>query len=234
MQSILKVLYPHICLLCDCPTDNPGLCPKCWADAPFIDGAACTQCGAPLLGEAAEAARCDTCITVARPWDQGRAVFTYDGSARKMVLRLKHGDRTDYAPQAAAWMVRSAQQMPMINPVLIPIPLHWTRRVHRRYNQAGLLAQAMAKQAGWEVLPRGLTRPRRTKVHENLSREERFTNMSNALTICPSAQIRRRDVLLIDDVMTSGATLAAGTEACRAAGAARVFVQVLARVTLPP
>lgn len=234
LQAALQLIYPPQCLTCDAlVTSDFGLCGTCWRDTPFITGLVCDRCGVPLPGEdPGTAVLCDDCLTIARPWDRGRAALLYRDNGRQIVLSLKHGDRLDLARPAAAWMLRVAQ--PILHPgmVVAPVPLHWMRLLRRRYNQAALLSAALARSAGLAHAPDLLLRRRNTRSQEGRDREGRFANMAQALRVNPrqAARIAGNPVLLIDDVMTSGATLAAATEACKAGGATAVSVLVLARV----
>ena len=157
---------------------------------------------------------------------------SYHDNARKLVLALKHGDRIDLARPASAWMARAAA--PILEPGMLvaPVPLHWLRLLKRRYNQAALLSAAIARLAGLDHCPDLLQRRRNTGSQDGLNRDGRFSNMADALTAHPrrADRIRGRHVLLVDDVMTSGATLAAAAEACIATGASNVSVLVMARV----
>jgi len=235
MQALLHMVYPPQCLSCDARvTTDFGLCGDCWRDTPFIIGLTCSKCGTPLPGDDADTGvLCDDCITTARPWGQGRAALLYKDNARKLVLSFKHGDRIDLARPAAIWMHRAAA--PLLRPGMLvaPVPLHWMRLLKRRYNQAGLLSAAVAKMANLDHIPDLLQRRRSTGSQDDRSREGRFANMSGALTAHPrhAARIEGRHILLVDDVMTSGATLASAAEACIAQGAAEISVLVLARVT---
>jgi predicted amidophosphoribosyltransferase len=167
-----------------------------------------------------------------RPWVRGRAAFVYRDNARSLVLALKHGDRLDLARPAAAWLHRAARPILVPGMVAVPVPLHWTRLFRRRFNQSALLARAFARLAGIECWPDLLARRRATGTQDGRDRDARFANVSGVFAVRPrqAAAIRDRDILLVDDVMTSGATLAAATEACHAAGARSVSVVALARV----
>ncbi len=210
-----------------------GLCAACWRDTPFIAGLVCDSCGTPLPGENdGHVERCDDCMTIARPWARGRAALLYKDNARRLVLALKHGDRLDLARPAGQWLARAGTPILQPGMLVVPIPVHWTRLLSRRYNQAAVLAKALAREARLDLAPDALIRPRRTDPHEGMSREARFANMSGAIRPHPKRgpALAGRTVLLIDDVMTSGATFAAAAEACHAAGADEVFVLALARV----
>ena len=234
LQSVIRAIYPPQCVACDALTDDDfGLCGACWSQTAFIDGLVCDKCGTPLPGEDLdEVVQCDDCMTIARPWDHGRAVYAYSGVGRRLILGLKHGDRTDLAPAMASWMVKKTLKLGLLDPVIVPIPLHWVRLARRRYNQSALIAVEMGKQLKMDVCVDAILRPKATKSLDGHSHDARFAALSGA--IIPNtkriAQIAGRSVLLVDDVMTSGATLAAATEALHAAGATKVSIVTLARV----
>lgn len=175
---------------------------------------------------------CDDCIKTVRPWSQGRAAFQYAGTGRRLVLALKHGDREDLARPAAEWMVKAAEGMLTPDMLVAPIPLHWLRLVRRKYNQAALLAQEVAKLAGLSCTPDLLARPHRTLSLDGRTKEERFQLLADAIQVSRHRRdmIAGRSILLVDDVMTSGATFASAADACLAAGASEVCVLSLARV----
>ena len=156
----------------------------------------------------------------------------YRDNGRKIVLALKHGDRHDVIRPAAKWLEIAARPI-MTNDMLVaPVPLHWMRMLRRTFNQSALLSQAFAKQVGFEHCPDLLWRPRRTQSLNGLNHEQRFATLERAIRVHPkrAAQMQGRDILLVDDVMTSGATLSVAAQACLSAGARDVFVLVLARV----
>lgn len=234
-QMLLDVLYPPQCLLCPARVQDDGaLCPHCWRETPFLHGLACDLCAQPLPGEdPGWPVHCDACLALGgRDWQQGRAALLYRGNARKLVLRLKHGDRTQLAKPAARWMAQAGRGMLTEGRVLVPVPLHWSRVLSRRYSQSALLAQALARETGLPLRLRALIRPRRTKMLDGASRAERAAILSGAISPHPrlGEQLAGREVILVDDVMTSGATLSAAAQAARAAGAASVRILVLARV----
>lgn len=234
LQSVIRAIYPPQCVSCDAQTeDDFGLCNACWRDTQFIGGLVCDTCGVPLPGEdPGTPVQCDDCMTIARPWDQGRAVLAYTGVGRKLVLALKHGDRTDLAAPLARWMAQKTRDFAETDSVFVPVPLHWTRLIRRRYNQSALLAQEMAKVLGWPVCVDALLRPKRTRALGGFSRDARFSEVTDAIVPNPRRQgdIQDRPVILVDDVMTSGATLAVCAEALRKGGARNVSIVTLARV----
>ncbi|RLJ52068.1 ComF family protein [Litoreibacter meonggei] len=233
LQSALRLIYPPQCLTCGAAVeDDLSLCGECWRETHFIHGLACKSCGVPLPGkDRGTDMQCDDCMTIERPWDRGAAAMMYRGKGRDMVLRLKHGDRTNLARPAAHWMARVT---PPVDPdaVVVPVPLHWLRQLKRRYNQSALIAKILARNLGLAYLPDSLHRQHATETLDGKSRDGRFASLEGS--IIPHRKrgylLKDRPVLLIDDVMTSGATLAACTEACVSAGARQVDVLVLARV----
>ncbi|MCB1367647.1 MAG: ComF family protein [Rhodobacteraceae bacterium] len=233
LQSAIRLLYLPQCLCCGAETTTDfALCAACWRDAPFITGLACDACNAPLPGVAGEVVHCDACLIAPKPWARGRAVMRYDGTARRLVLGLKHGDRQDLVPPMARWMADRARPLCTANTLIAPVPLHRWRFLKRRFNQSALMAGAMAKLLQVDWCPDLLQRCRATRTQDGMSREERYANQKAALEVPVNRQqlVAGRDILIVDDVMTSGATLSAAAEACFAAGAALVDVVVLARV----
>jgi predicted amidophosphoribosyltransferase len=234
MQGLLRLIYPPQCLTCSAQLDEDfGLCPACWRETPFITGLVCDQCGLPLPGDEAEGAvLCDDCLHTPRPWQQGRAAMMYRANGRNLVLALKHGDRLDLARPAGPWLARAARPMLVPGMLVAPVPLHWLRLVRRRYNQSAVLSAALARAAGLAHCPDLLVRLRATPVQDGRGREGRFANLGGAIGVHRRhvGQLAGRHVLIVDDVMTSGATLAACTQACLGNGAEAVSVLVLARV----
>jgi len=148
-----------------------------------------------------------------------------------LVLSLKHGDRTDLAQPAARWMARAAAPLVQNDTLIVPVPLHRVRLIKRRYNQSAVLAGILAKVLGLDLCVDGLIRTRNTAPLQGHSRDARFAALSEAIKASPSQRFHLQDrpILLVDDVMTSGATLAACTEACMSVGARSVDILTLAR-----
>ena len=238
MQSALRAVYPPACIGCGTEVGAAfGLCGPCWRETPFIEGLVCDLCGVPLMGESdGVAVHCDECLTVARPWVRGRAALIYDGFGRKLVLRLKHGDRHEVARAAVPWLARAGREVLGEDSLLVPVPLHRWRLVRRRFNQSALLAQGLARHLGLGICPDALVRTQATPPLKGKSRDERFAAVQGSIAVNPrrSELLVGRRVVLIDDVMTSGATLAAAAEALTGAGAREISVLTLARVAKEP
>nr|WP_073253602.1 double zinc ribbon domain-containing protein [Shimia gijangensis] len=234
IQTAIRLVFPARCISCgDLVESDFGLCGPCWRDTPMIGGLVCDSCGVPLPGPYdGQAVECDDCMQTPRPWGQGRAALIYKDNARRLVLGLKHGDRQDLVSPAAKWLALAAKPLLRPNMIVAPIPLHRLRLLRRRYNQAALLAQALARHLNLDFCPDLLVRPHQRGSMDGLTQEERFEKMENAIRPHTSRmhKMAARPVLLVDDVMTSGATFAAATEACFKARAREVNVLALARV----
>ncbi len=233
LKTILNALYPAQCMTCDAAVEENGaLCGPCWRETRFLSGLCCDQCGIPLPGDIGEdTAICDDCTHTARGWRKGTAALHYSGSGRRIVMGLKHGDRTELARPAAQWMARRVGELEP-DTLVIPVPLHWYRYLKRRYNQSALLARYLAEATGTTYAPLILQRVGHTESLDGKTKMQRFDILSDAIRLHPKHgdAVSGRPVLIVDDVMTSGATLSACAEQCQNANARHVDVAVLARV----
>jgi ComF family protein len=193
--------------------------------APHPDG-----CGAPFEYAAAE--RCAACLARPRAFSRARAAVLYDDASRDLILQFKHADRTDLARLLCGWVGRAADDLLAEADAVAPVPLHRSRLLARRYNQAAELARPLARRHGLVFLPDALVRSKRTESQAGKSGSGRRRNVAGAFTV-PTARRRRvegRRILLIDDVLTTGATAEACARALLAAGARAVDLAVVARV----
>ncbi|MGE3335644.1 MAG: ComF family protein [Rhodospirillaceae bacterium] len=233
-RLLLNAVLPPQCLACNAVVDTPGhLCGACFGRFTFITPPHCGICGLPLDQTITDDLICGACVVERPVYGQARAAFIYDEHSRPLVLKLKHGDRTDMAVHLARWLQRSGREIIAAADVLVPVPLHRWRLLMRAYNQSALLAHAVGKLSGKPVAADVLTRTKATPPQGGLSRSERRRNVAKAFGVRRQGPIDRKRVLLIDDVLTSGATANACALTLMQAGAAAVDVLALARVPNP-
>jgi ComF family protein len=228
----LDVALPTLCVACREPVAGVGVCAGCWAKLSFIAPPFCPRLGIPFVYDPGPGLLSMEAIADPPAYARARAAVRYDDVARTLVHALKYHDRTDLAPAMGRWMARAGEELLAEADVLVPVPLHWRRGWSRRYNQSGALARVLAKQAGVPVARDALRRIRPTPQQIGLNRSQRASNVQGAFKVAAdrSAAIQGRRVVLIDDVLTSGATADACARALLRARAAQVDVLVFARV----
>lgn len=214
---------------CGAETDAAnGLCPKCWTETEFIYDLACSACGTPLIGEGA--GLCEECFSDPPPWDDGVAVAVYGSVSARITQSLKHGDRLELVPKLGDWMASTTRSLASPNALVIPIPLHWRRLISRRYNQSALLAEHIAKRLDLEYRPNALGRATPVVQQKTMTRPDRMANQANSFFVKQPEGLKDRHVILVDDVMTSGATLKAACTALNSAKVKAISISVFARV----
>lgn len=228
-----NLVLPPLCLSCRAIVAESGsLCPECWGKISFLSPPCCAACGLPFEYDLGAGAICGACVDEPYPFKRARAVFRYDEFSRALILRFKHADRLEGVPAFAKWMIRAGAELLHPSSLIVPVPLHRWRLLGRRYNQAALLALAVGRETGADVDVSSLLRTRWTPVQGHLGRAERARNVRGAFAVAPKRQSRiaGRSVVLVDDVMTTGITLAECSLALLKAGALQVDVLTLGRV----
>jgi ComF family protein len=228
----LDIALPTLCVSCREPVDGEGVCAECWAKLSFIAQPYCPRLGIPFVYDPGPELLSMEAIANPPAYQRARAAVRYDDVARTLVHALKYQDRTDLAPAMGRWMARAGKELLDEADALVPVPLHWRRGWSRRYNQSGALARVISHQTGVKLATEALRRVRATEQQIGLSRPQRASNVQGAFKVAPerSADIAGRRVILVDDVLTSGATTDACARALLRAKAAQVDVLVFARV----
>jgi ComF family protein len=230
--AALDALYPPTCLACRAATGAHGaLCPRCWSAMRFIERPFCERLGTPFEQDLGEGLLSPQAIADPPAFARARAVARFeDGPARKLAHRLKYSDRSELARPIARWMARAGADILADADLIAPVPLHPMRLWRRRFNQAALLAREVARETGKPCDVGALLRIKATRSQVGLSRTQRAENVQGAFRVAEGAEVRGRKVVLIDDVLTSGATVNAAARSLLRAGASRVDVLVFARV----
>lgn len=230
----LDLVLPPSCAVCGTEVDQPrSLCPDCFVRMHAIGAPRCDQCGVPLPSAAhlGKDARCVSCELHPPAWKKGRAAYVYDDGSRDLILSLKYADRTQNAAVLARQMVRAGDDILENADWLIPVPVHWRRLLERKYNQAALLARAVSRLCHVPVLVDALQRPHATSRLAGFSAVERAREMEDAIRVRQNRveRIKGSRVILMDDILTTGATATACTKALLAVGASSVCLLAAAR-----
>jgi len=233
-KSVNLVLPPQ-CLNCRARLADQGLCSSCWCKLSFIEAPLCDRLGIPFDYDPGDGIISAAALASPPAYARARAVVRYDDVARKLVHRFKYNDGLDTAPHLGALIKRSGRPLIEESDIVIPVPLYRSRLWQRRYNQAAILALEIARQTSLSYEPQLLDRTRKTKTQVGLNARQRRRNVSGAFAINESAfeRISGKRVLLVDDVITTGATIEACTRALLSGGAEVVNVLAFARVVDP-
>ncbi|WP_395944106.1 ComF family protein [Brevundimonas sp.] len=215
-------------------TAAAGLTPDAWSRIRFLEAPVCEGCGAAFEfdGGVFAETRCAACVAQPYAFGRARAACVYDEASRGLILRFKHGDQQQFAPLFARWIGRAAAELVESADAVVPVPLHPFRLLSRRFNQAAEIARPLARAAGRDYLPDALVRTAHTTSQGGKSRRGRRLNVKAAFAVTEAGRrrIRGRRILLIDDVLTTGATGEACARALIDAGARAVDLAVVARV----
>jgi ComF family protein len=209
-----------------------GMTAAAWGRIHFIEAPFCDGCGAPFDFDLGFGARCAPCQARTPAFDRARAACLYDEHSRDLILKLKHADRTDLAGLFARWLSRAVADIAPDIDAVAPVPLHRWRLLGRRYNQAAEIARPLARMRGLAYFPDAVIRKRATASQGGRSGSSRRRNVAGVFSVAPGwrTRVAGKRILLVDDVLTTGATVEGCARALKAAGAARVDVAVIARV----
>ncbi len=236
-SAVLDLILPHRCALCGTVLGHErGLCPVCWGELRFISPPLCPVCGRPSAADDDPDRACVGCATDPPLLRRTRAALAYDDTSRRLVIAFKHYGRLSLRPLLATWVERTAGELIGDVDLVAPVPLHRWRLLRRGFNQSALLAGPLGRPDGPSYVPDLLVRHRPTASQQGLGSEARARNVTSAaFRVHPRhrAEVEGRRVLLVDDVLTTGATLAACARVLDRAGAAAVDAVCLARVTRP-
>ena len=228
----VDVALPRLCPACREPVGDAGLCAACWSRLSFIAPPYCERLGIPFPIDSGAGLLSMEAIASPPAYGRARAAVRYDDVARTLVHAFKYGDRLDLAPMLGRWMAAAGRGLLVEADALIPVPLHWRRQWARRFNQSALLAEVISKESQVPVAYAALRRVKATPQQVGLSQSARALNVQGAFRVPADgkAEVVGRRLVLVDDVLTSGATADTCARALLRAGAANVDVLIFARV----
>ncbi len=233
LRSAERMLFPPACVGCTRRVTQAGtLCAACWSGLLFFEPPWCEIMGTPFSHEMGPGFLSADALLRPPPFRRARAALAYSGIAKQMTQRLKYGDRTELAPTMARWMARAGHELVADAELIVPVPLHWRRLLARRFNQSAELARGIVKLSGARFAPGCVKRHRHTRQQVGLGLGERNRNVRGAFQVTAGGRrlVAGRNVLIVDDVYTTGATVRALTHALIAAEARNVDVLTFARV----
>ena len=230
-KNMVDFVFPSTCPCCDKAIESHQLfCDKCFHQITFIKKPMCYRCGQPLLLEKAKGkVLCPDCLKKRPLYDIARAAFIYDSASKASILKLKYTDRMEYAYPLVELLYQAGCDLFSKTDIIMPVPMHWRRRLKRKYNQADLLGRLLAKKTHILYSSKNLIRSRHTEVQENKTLSERNKNVKDAFCIKKPQEIQNKTILLIDDVFTTGATVSNCAKALKKDGAKAVYVLTIAK-----
>lgn len=233
LSTLLDLVLPPRCPVTGQLVGTQGsVAPEFWAQLNFLHGSLCVCCGKPFPHDVAGELKCTSCLQDPPPYSRARAAMVYDDASAKLILKFKHGDGSHLTPSLVSFLRMAGSDLIAQSDMIIPVPLHRWRLLKRRYNQASLLSAALARMENKTHLPHALRRMRATESQGHKTSVQRFDNIKGAFDMHArdTRRIAGKTILLIDDVMTSGATIHACTKTLLHAGASTVNVLTVARV----
>ncbi len=235
LRTTLDLALPPLCPACRAPVEGRGLCPACWSKLSFIARPYCERLGIPFVYDPGPGILSMEAIADPPAYQHARAAVRFDEISRALVHALKYGDRLDLAPMMGRWISRAGAELLAEADALVPVPLHWRRLWARRFNQSAMLAAAVSAESGVPVAAGALKRVKPTAQQVGLSRSERAANVQGAFRVPAEGRgaVAGRRLVLVDDVLASGATVDGCARALLRAGAANVDVLIFARVAEP-
>ena len=235
LRTALDIALPPLCPACREPVEGQALCPACWSKLSFITRPYCERLGIPFVYDPGPGILSMEAIAAPPAYQRARAAVRFDEISRALVHALKYSDRLDLAPMMGRWLSHAGGELLAEADALVPVPLHWRRLWARRFNQSAMLAAAISAESGVPIATGLLRRVKPTAQQVGLSRTERAANVQGAFRVPPEARggVAGRRLVLVDDVLTSGATVDGCARALLRAGAANVDVLIFARVAEP-
>lgn len=239
VQFFVDLILPPRCIVSGELVDKQGvLSSEAWKQLSFISDPQCNRCGFPFdfdSGEIKEGNICLGCLKSPPVFDKARAALVYDDASRDIILGFKHGDQMQSVPSFMPWLLQAGGKLLEKADYILPVPLHRFRLMRRRFNQSAIIAQFLSKEVRVPVVLDGLARNRATQTQGHLNSNERQRNVKNAFCVNEAYldKIKGKNIVLIDDVYTTGATVNECAKELLKSGVGAVNILTLARVVKP-
>jgi len=235
LNKVLDLALPPLCAACREPVDGKGLCASCWSKLSFISRPYCERLGIPFVYDPGPGILSMEAIADPPAYNRARAAVRFDDISRALVHGLKYGDRLDLAPMMGRWISHAGREILAEADALVPVPLHWRRLWARRFNQSAMLATSISTTSGVPIAAGALKRVKATAQQVGLTPTQRAANVAGAFRVPEEgkAAVAGRRLVLVDDVLTTGATVEGCARALLRAGASNVDVLIFARVADP-
>jgi ComF family protein len=239
LMRLIDCVIPPRCVVTGEIVDVQGtLSAQAWGGLHFISDPQCDCCGYPFdfdMVEEGIGGLCAACQKEHPIYNKARSALVYDDASRDIILSFKHGDQTQSVPVFIPWLSQTGKDFLEGADYLIPVPLHRWRLLKRRFNQSAIITQYLSKDIKVPCLLEGLRRVRPTETQGHLQASQRRKNAKNAFEVNPAclSRLKEKNIVLIDDVYTTGATVSECTKALLKAGVSKVNVLTLARVVKP-
>ena len=234
MKVLLDYIFPPVCPLCQTVTPEKNtVCPTCWGKISFISPPFCAQCSLPFEAGSIDTnllQKCGSCLASPPSFSSARSSYVYDDFSKKLILSFKHGSALHAAPLLSQWMFASGREILTTCDLIVPVPLYWRRLYKRGLNQAALLVQNLGRLSKKPICLTALKRTVHTPSQGTLSLKDRSKNVASCFKVPLKKIIENKSIVLVDDVMTTGATLDACSKALLKNGAKDVKVLCVARV----
>lgn len=230
-KKAIDIIFPPRCLSCKVYVESDGsLCHNCWEEIDFISSPQCSSCGTPLEFATSDGTICGQCIANPPKYTMARSVLRYNEKSSKLITNFKYYDNTHSSNHFAKWLLRAGKDMIGDVDIITPVPLHKLRLLSRRYNQCALICNRLSEMTGITSYNNLLIRHKNTKPQAGLAFNKRINNVKSAFKINHDLieQINDKNILLIDDVMTTGSTIDSCTKTLLNSGARNVYVLTIA------